>query len=974
MQKLSISKPTQVVLLALFLALLNAGFVAAQGSIASSAIAGKPFGVGHISVPIGPGDEDSLPRIFIRETSDRVFYPAIVAGESDPPQVVRQQPPSGGRRIGGGALVQRLKSAIETARQQSQPFLSAEIDFLFTGDQPLEIWIEGLSTPPQRVALAPSPTASAGTSDLLKPNLQRWYSTYAAAAIKQLAAGDYAPVFQTFMVETMARRLELQPISLRPENSKSPSSRDADPLVKPQSTLELLASTEAIRDQMLQQTLRKPARQLGQKNVALPQPPIWNQQPVAPTPDDLPIESIATAVPDDCFYLRFGRFANYLWFRTLSTGKGAGLGQMMTIRGTDSFANARIEKMLATKATLLAKLFGDAIIGDMAIIGNDLYLQDGASMGVLFEARNVAQLQSSIDSERKQFAKSSASEGVQLDTLQISGRPVTLLSNRDHTIRSFRVVEGNRLLICTSQNLVERFLAVQDGASSLAQSAEFRYGRLLMPLQNEYELFGYFPSKMFQRLVSPQYNIELRRRYAAKARIAAVEMASLMAAAENVPVTDVDSLVDAGYLPPWFNDSGDGSQIVRDGERWVDSRRGGLGGFLPVTDVPLLDCTAEEAELYEQDAAFYSNTWKSTEPLMFGLRRFESPLGPAVERLAIEAHVTSFQADKLGTLGRYLAPPVDTIIATPPDDMVSIQVHTAGQNILGSHSPDNVLFAGLKDSLPPQPTKEKRLLEIWRAVSHTPFYLGAWPSPGYLDQLPLGLGGSRPDLNGYSRALLGMWRWQGSGFSVVSFDRSLLDQAVAYVQPVIAPDPAQVRLLVRDLERSQLAGWVNTFWYRRSFAASRGNLRLLDAMQQQFHLSPEAALASSQYLLDTRLVCPLGGQYKPEITADTPSSRWANSALTAGDVMRVDLESLYAPPDYQADWIGWMRGLQAHVTQTSEGLTLIATADVQRQEDNLPASEPMALPPLNFDLFNLPSMLFGGSKPETVPEKEQRSF
>ncbi len=938
----------------------------------SMAWEGEPFGAGRISIDLGQVPIDQIPRVLINEADGRIFYPAITMRELPVPPAVAPAPaPSPNRRIGRGALVQRLRQAIATARDQMQHPVAMDIDFLFVGSQPLQVQVRGAVEFSFELPVQPRQPDDVA----VVARTQQWYEAFTSAAKHDINAGDYPPVFQTFLAETMARRLQVQPIDLRTEKER----RATDPLAKPLSTLELLSNTESLRDAIFRETLRSPPRIVGETNVPIPQPPQWLPVDVADTPDTLPIETIAHSVPPECFYLRFGKFSNYLWFKELSAGKGAGLAQMVSVRGSDSNANAKIEKMLNTKTTLIARLFGDAIIRDMAIIGTDLYMQDGASMGVLFEASNIGQLKSSMDSERAQAAKLMESQGVQLDTLEVAGRQVTLLSNRDHSIRSFRAVDGDYLFLTTSQTLVERFYAIRDGEASLAKTREFRYARLLMPLQNEYELFGYFSSKFLQNLVSPQYNIELRRRYATKAKLASVEMATLMAEAEGIPHSDIESLIQANLLPAWFNDSPDGSKIVRQGDLWLDSRRGGLGALLPILDVPLLDCAPGEASKYIQDAAFYTSQWRSTEPMLVGVRRFESELGKQVDRIAIEAYVTPFNSEKLGAFGKYLAPPVEAIIATPPDDIVSVQAHMAGQNLLGAHAPDNVLFAGLKDAPPPPMlTEDPKLLEVWRAVRNTPFYLGAWPLPGYLDQLPLGLGGSRPDVYGFSRALIGMWRWQGNGFSVISFDRGILENAISYLQPTTAPDPAQVRCQVKDLENSQLAPWVNDFWYRRSFAACRGNLRLLDAMQQQFHLSPDESLVKSQRLLDTMLVCPLGGSYELDNNQFWTCTELRNTQQfsTSAGIMQVNLDSLIAPPDFKAEWLGWLRGLQAHVTQSPEGLTLIATFDVEKFPVVADAkSDDVKLPALNFDLFSLPSQLFGGKKAENeTPKKEQREF
>ena len=81
--------------------------------------------------------------------------------------------------------------------------------------------------------------------------------------------------------------------------------------------------------------------------------------------------------------------------------------------------------------------------------------------------------------------------------------------------------------------MVERFLEVSGGQPSLGDSKAFRFARLMMPLENNYDIFVYLSSEFFRNLVSPQYQIELRRRLKAMAAIEIAELASLTSAAET---------------------------------------------------------------------------------------------------------------------------------------------------------------------------------------------------------------------------------------------------------------------------------------------------------------------------------------------------------------------------------------------------------------------------------------------------------
>jgi len=253
-----------------------------------------------------------------------------------------------------------------------------------------------------------------------------------------------------------------------------------------------------------------------------------------------------------------------------------------------------------------------------------------------------------------------------------------------------------------------------------------------------------------------------------------------------------------------------------------------------------------------------------------------------------------------------------------------------------------------------------------------PAYLGAWPKPGYLDRLPLGLGGGPPDVLGFSRSLLGIWRWQMGGFSVISFDRSILDSCAMHLQVAPAEDYAQGRLKIRDISTSKVASLFNTLSFRQAAQTTRGNLLLLDSMQQQLGIASEQAKVRAEQLLDAKLQCTLDGEYQ---FAD---GRWITTAWpktirlapnTHASSIGFDSLHTVAPEGYQASWLQWFRGGQLHLTQLPERLVVVGELDMEplpapKKEDNAPASEDALLPNLNFDLYNLPFQFFQKDKPQ----------
>ena len=946
----------------------------------AEAITGKPYGVARIYWPAGQVTPNSSVRLIVSNPESRIFFPAVDTIPSEPQQLERQ--PVGDRpRI--GALVQRIRQAVNAAKEQIDPPELLRIQFLFTGTNPLKVVLSG--DVEHQLEITPMAGGTANGPEPRFAELQRsWWDGYVAQLQKQVERSDYPAIIENYLVYMLGNRFGFS----TPNLVKDPKSKKK-PQTDPLPTIELVAGIESLRAELHRETLAQ-ARDPNYERTAIPLAPKWLDHQPPSVPADLPIEKIATHVPSECFYVRFGSFANFMWFKDFGNSRGGDVAQLAIIRGLNYRTNERLERMLNTKTTVVGKLFGDSIISDMAIIGQDLYLQDGPSMGVLFEAKNIALLRSSMQNDRNAAIKQYSDLGAKLDTLELKGKKASLLSTPDNQIRSFMVEDGNYLLITSSRQIAERFLEVSGGAPSLADSPSFRFARLTMPLSNEYSIFAYLSSEFFRNLVSPQYQIELRRRLKAIASIELAEIATQVAKAEekvlgNTDSSSIEDLVAGGYLPPSFQDRFDGSQTLKYRGAWHDSLRGARGSFLPIADVELKDCTREEAASYIDQASFYASKWQQTDPLMVGVRRFTDEQMPTVEKLVVEGYIAPLGREKYGYLSSMLGAPRQTTIELPPDDIIHFQGSLSGDSPLGRQALDHILFAGIKDLVPPVPGETKGLLATLRLLKSIPGYVGTWPSPGYLDRLPFGLGGGIPDAYGYSRTLFGLWRWQGSGFSIISFDRSIVDQCVSMVRPLEAEDFAQGRLQIGDLKNSRVGSFFNILSYRRAAQASRGNLMLLDVIQSQLQIAPEESLKVAESLLDANLQCPLGGKYElnpGKKTSERPlwnSTAWASSiAAYSSNPGMIGFDNEHSMPtsNYRVPWLEWFRGAHLHLTQLPERLVLVGSVSMERlapteTESNEQGKQP-ELPKMNLDVFNLPFQFFQGDKPKTKKKEEEK--
>jgi hypothetical protein len=859
----------------------------------SQAVLGDEFGVARISLPLPAEASIALGSLKISEASGRIRYPALVPGRAG--EVL-------GEVLGadGAELPSRLN-----------------VSFLFTGDGPLELTV--FTPQPQQLRITPTPPRRPRDYDRM---LQRWWRDYNAVARRQQADGDYPPIIETYLTSMLGNRFGLRPPLLSRVQESEPSEL--------QNLLGLLFGVEDLRLAVMRETMAGGGG-LGEA-ATIPVPDPVQFQPLA-LPPDLPsveVESIAMHVPVDCFYVRFGSFANYLWFDRLKDDYGGNLGQMVTLRGHDAGLDAKMQQQLALKQSELAEVMGPQIISDLALIGRDLYLREGAAIGMLFEAKNTDVLQASLTADRQTALQEWGQQGATLESVEIAGREVSLLSTPDNRVRSYHAVDGNYHLVTTSRAIVESFFAAGGGEGTLGASAEFQYARYRMPLEREDTIFAYLSSMFFRSLLSPEYQIELTRRLQSVTDMELLQLARLAAAGEGRPADAIDELIAGGLLPPDFGRRGEEDRPVSTDDGFVDSRRGLRGHFIPIPDMPLTAITPSEAKLYDRAARFLESDWPQLDPLLLGVKRYALETERR-ERIVIDANVSPIAEEKYGWVLSMLGPPVDVQIQSDPTDVLTMQMSMQG-GLLWPAIPAHQIFLGIQDlepSIDPVPSGFLRTLKI---LQTTPGYLGAWPQMGLLDRLPLL--SQPPDVFGFSQLPLGLWRWQGRDFSVLSFHHGVLSDAAEFLEPVPTQNPAQIQIDVSDLAGSRLAGWVSVLNHTQALRVSRGNVQLLHTLMQQFRVSPSDALSVAGNLLDTTLVCTLGGEYV--FVESDAGGQWRSTAST-GDGL--------PPEGYQAPLLEWFRGASLDLTREPDGLFLHAEVDMLRKE-----REPAANLPL-FDLF-----------------------
>ena len=867
------------------------------------AYAGSPFGVGMIKYRMCHGDDliDQSGATFISEKNSRVFYPVFTR-----PAVNR--------------FFQKL-----TGGSGGEPESMHNVWFLFRGDQPLEISLFGACSTTETVEVEYVRDKKFARS------LNQWWREYNLQATRQSDWGDYPPFIETYTRTMLSRRLGLQLPRKRNKNK--------DELTQ---TLELIFDVESLRSEMIERGM------LGLADTSLADQPLpsevfW-EYPDLDEADyrEVEVEALSSSVPEECYYLRFGNWGNQIWLRRLMDEFGGDLSRMVNLRGQKSRIQSKFLNQLAIESTEFDRLFGGNLISDVAVIGNDMFFEDGASVGVLLHAKNSKTLTANLKNKRKNFVEKHADIGCQLNTFDFDGVEIEFLQTLDNRYRSFYVVRGDSHLITSSLSLAKRFIEASKGVRSLAKSLEFRYARQQMPLSRDDTVFVFVPSKLLHNLLSPRYQIELARRNRSITDMQVVELSALAAFNEGYATTKPDDLMTQGFLPVGFGMRPDGSQLTKIDDHWVDSIRGRRGFFAPMTDVQINVVTQQEVDWYRERRSFFSQNLPQLDPMFVALKRYGRE--NSVERIIYDARVAPFGQEKYDWLFSMLGSPTSQEIKGTSRDLITFQASLDGGSIsrrIGRHQ----VFGAIQDEWVASQLEPSSFFQTIDFLKQVPGYFGSWPRAGYLDWLPR-LGGA-PDPQGFTHSkMLGVWRLQWDDFSLVGFDQKRLLEVQDQLEIVPSERSAQVRVHVGDLFNSNLKEWANTQSYRRSWQTSLANARLLNTMAQQFNLTPFQAKSVVENLLDVELVCSLRGEY--ELKELSGRNIWHSTAWP-------DFSSPTLPAEYLSPLLTWFRGFELELAQSRDQFSIHGYLDVQRTNTS-------SLPSL--DLFNGFGNLFGGGKKE----------
>ena len=883
----------------------------------SEAVLGQPFGIGCIVLPISPNElspSRGLEDIQIYEQSNRILYPVFEVREA--PRELTQAFQNARRPIG------RLVGEI-----LDQTGTSLAVYFLFTGDRtPLNVTIVTNRLVDKTVIPAQQPTR-------YNQLLHEWWSKYNKDTDDFAKSGDPPPVVKEYLRTMLASRLGLQRPAVKPPIWDGWLYTELGFQLDPTAALFDAQAKRFFEPQQFSQPLRydlppalgKMIQDSGfrlptsgvesESQVPPPKPEVESPKPAGDTKPSLwetltqtfahatagasdatqplatrnsqlvtptGIEPLAFHVPAHCFYIRFGSYSNFTWLQDTIALWGGDMRNLIALRALNTHSGERLEQQIGLRQDALAKLFGDSVIDDIAVIGTDLFFDEGAAFGLLFRAKNNTILANDFNAKRREYLRQHRAVGAVEQTLDVKGHAISAITSPDHSIRTFYVAMGDYHLVTRSEQLARDFVVLHvpmpelqmHKPLSLGELTEFQQVREIMPVEDKATVFLYFSRPYFYNITSPGYWIETQRRATAAADIALLRLGGMAAAAEGYgSLADVrpwgQLLRTGGYVPQNFGSLPDGSETIL--ASWKDIRntqRGERGSFVPIADMLPKKVTEAEYHAYETMCRDFFENWGNLDPVIVSIKRTPAPSREGkTEHIVIDARMAPMSGKNRETLQTQLGQPLANAMTPIPGNFASFEVSLNG----------NFFFGGLQNEIP-APVQGEQVRPLQQLATDIISGLVLKDQQALVDDLLAGYLGyigqpgqwlktwdiaflQRDDTNGYSRGIGGTWRRHFGQYTLYARQRSVIDRVAPQLGFVPADYTAHLRVTVGNPLTAQTTPALNHLGFLRTCDTSRASLKLLNDLQTQFHINGQDCKEVAEQILGGELICPLGGQY-----------------------------------------------------------------------------------------------------------------
>lgn len=323
-------------------------------------------------------------------------------------------------------------------------------------------------------------------------------------------------------------------------------------------------------------------------------------------------------IPYDNYYCHFSSISKEIAASDLFKQWGGSLLRAMTVSARDSDLPSRYMNQLCVDMSALTRLFGDFVIGEVAITGGDPFLKEGTDVALIIEVKSRGIFDRMTNGYIKNIlrdnrdAKSSESE--------YEGISIRSIVTPDRRISSHSVYLGQYKVNSNSMDLLKLIIdTFSKRRKSMADNLDLQYMRTIFPGTAEAEDgFIYLSDSFIRKLLSAQWKIEAQRRIVCQNHLRMIANAGTMYLTEMRKEPSIKSLIGEKYLSSKVERCPDGGAYSLDESgRAFCTVHNCLQYCTPISGISFDKVAESEASDYKQFVSRYSRYWS----------RFFDPIG-----------------------------------------------------------------------------------------------------------------------------------------------------------------------------------------------------------------------------------------------------------------------------------------------------------------------------------------------------------
>lgn len=324
------------------------------------------------------------------------------------------------------------------------------------------------------------------------------------------------------------------------------------------------------------------------------------------------VAEISALIPEDQYLLQINSMQSLGELLDLSTQWGNSLLRLLTVHAKDQRLQRKVEDQLCVRRDLLTRLFGDAVISEMAVTGADPCVNEGTDITVIFRVKQPAAFRTAAAGWLEQARK--ARPDLTEAEFNYRGHKVAARYTGDRMISSFVAEHKDYFIYSNSHRAIRRAIDSAAGASpALRDSLDYRYVTTILPPAAAAKS-GYFfiPEAMIRRMVGPDWKISEKRRLQCYNNLVMLNNASLFYRLEyGRSPRSLTDLIEGRFVDPAKIVCPHGGAYAFDAahDSCTCSLHNRLKYLTPNAELTVLNVSSAEAAEYERYKQRYQAFW-----------------------------------------------------------------------------------------------------------------------------------------------------------------------------------------------------------------------------------------------------------------------------------------------------------------------------------------------------------------------------